>query len=202
MPQWAAPTRRTVAIPSAISNRPDCYRFAPAATNVDIHVGLAASEARLAELSREGKLRDYRYLLFSAHGYLAQDPAQSALVLSQIGNPAGVDGYVTASEWPLYDIRSDLIVLSACDTGVGATRVGESVMGLPYALLVAGNKNTLLTLWAIDDAATAEFMRLFFSKLKAGSTQARSLAETKREFAKDPRWSDPRYWAAFVLYGV
>ena len=76
------------------------------------------------------------------------------------------------------------------------------MMGLPYALFVAGNKNTLLTLWPVDDAATAEFMTRFFAKLKAGDKQAEALSLTKREFMNHPRWHQPRYWAAFVLYGV
>ena len=169
---------------------------------VDTLVGEGASESKLIELNRTGALQNYRYLLFSAHGYLAQNPALSALVLSQTGNAPDVDGYVTAGEWSLYDLKSDLTVLSACDTGVGKTQAGEGVMGLPYALFVAGNKNTLLTLWPVDDDATAEFMRTFFTKLKAGASQANALAETKRAFMRSPDWSQPRFWAAFVLYGV
>jgi CHAT domain-containing protein/tetratricopeptide (TPR) repeat protein len=171
-------------------------------TSTDTFVGDEASETKLMELNRNGALQNYRYLLFSAHGYLAQNPAFSALVLSQKGNPPEVDGYVTASEWPLYDVKSDLTVLSACDTGVGKTQAGEGVMGLPYALFVAGNKNTLLSLWPVDDDATAEFMRTFFEKLKQGLPQPQALAETKRAFMRSALWSDPRYWAAFVLYGV
>jgi len=169
---------------------------------VDSYLGLAASEGHLQELNAAGRLKDYRYLLFSAHGYLAQTPALSSLILSLAGNPPSIDGYVTAGEWPLYDLRSDLTVLSACETGVGRTQAGESVMGLPYALFVAGNKNTLLTLWPVDDDATAEFMRRFFSKLQAGAPQPEALTDTKREFMQHPKWRAPRYWAAFVLYGV
>jgi hypothetical protein len=169
---------------------------------VDAYLGQQASEANLMELNKTGKLKDYRYLLFSAHGYLAQNPVMSALVLSQIGNPPGIDGYITANEWPLYDLNSDLTVLSACDTGVGKTQAGESVMGLPYALFVAGNKNTLLTLWPVDDEATAEFMSRFFTKLKAGNKQHVALSLTKQEFMQHPIWRNPKYWAAFVLYGA
>jgi hypothetical protein len=173
-----------------------------AAANVDGYLGPQASEGKLQQLNQAGKLKDYRYLLFSAHGYLAQNPALSSVVLSQQGNPPEIDGYVTAGEWPLYDMKSDLTVLSACDTGVGRTQAGESVMGLPYALFVAGNKNTLLSLWPVDDDATAEFMRRFFTKLKAGISQPDALRQTKQEFGQHPQWSNPRYWAAFVLYGV
>jgi hypothetical protein len=152
--------------------------------NVDSHLGMEASEGKLLQLNAAGKLKDYRYLLFSAHGYLAQNPELSSLVLSQQGNPPEIDGYVTAGEWPLYDMKSDLTVLSACDTGVGRTQAGESVMGLPYALFVAGNKNTLLSLWPVDDEATAEFMRRFFTKIKAGISQPDALRQTKQEFMK------------------
>jgi CHAT domain-containing protein len=69
-------------------------------------------------------------------------------------------------------------------------------------LFVAGNKNTLLSLWPVDDDATAEFMRRFFSKLKAGTLQPDALRQTKQEFREHPAWSNPMYWAAFVLYGV
>ena len=67
-----------------------------------------------------------------------------------------------------------------------------------YALL----KNTLLTLWTVDDAATAEFMRRFFRRLQKGETQIAALVETKREFTAHPKWHAPLYWAGFVLYGV
>jgi len=69
-------------------------------------------------------------------------------------------------------------------------------------LFVAGNKNALLSLWPVDDDATAEFMRRFFTKLKAGTPQPDALRQTKQEFRQHPAWSDPKYWAAFVLYGV
>ena len=169
---------------------------------VDVFTGTDASEQKMQSMQAQGKLKDYKYLLFSAHGYLAQNPSLSALVLTQKGNPEGIDGYITAAKWPLYDIRSDLTVLSACDTGVGKTQAGEGVMGLPYALFIAGNKNTLLSLWPVDDDATAEFMSRFFAKLKAGRVQPEALSQTKREFMQHAKWNAPKYWAAFVLYGV
>ncbi len=160
-----------------------------------------ASEARLRELDRSGELAKYRYLHFAAHGYLStQVPALSSLVLSQVGNAPDSDGYVTAAEWTAFNLASDLIVLSACDTGVGEVVQGEGVMGLPYALFAAGNRNTLLTLWPIVDATTAEFMKKFFARLAKGEPQARALAETKREFLAGPL-ARPVFWAGFVLYG-
>jgi CHAT domain-containing protein len=75
-------------------------------------------------------------------------------------------------------------------------------MGLPFALFVAGNVNTILSLWPVDDEATAEFVKNLFTKLKAGQNATRALANTKREFLKHPKFSHPSYWAPFVLVGA
>jgi CHAT domain-containing protein len=163
-----------------------------------------ATEAQLQILNQQRELANYRYLVFSAHGYLSPDASfLSSIVLGQLNNPPGIDGYVTAGEWPSYDLKSDLMVLSACETGRGEVVGGEGVMGLPYAFYVAGNKNTILTLWRISDKVTTEFVTRFFKKLKDGMGQLDALTATKREFIKKAgRTSSPAYWAAFVLYGV
>jgi tetratricopeptide (TPR) repeat protein len=172
-------------------------------TNPRIYKQAEATEAHLQSLNENGLLAQHRYLVFSAHGYLSSKvPALSSIVLGQVNNPPEIDGYVTAGEWPSYDLKSDLMVLSACETGLGKNIGGEGVIGLPYALYVAGNKNTLLTLWTISDRATTKFITSFFKKLKAGMGQIEALTATKREFLKDKDFSEPLYWAAFVLYGV
>jgi CHAT domain-containing protein len=173
-------------------------------TQPAIYIQEKATEAQLQSLNQQRELANYRYLVFSAHGYLSpQVSALSSIVLGQASNPPGIDGYVTAGEWPGYDLKSDLMVLSACETGRGEVVGGEGVMGLPYAFYVAGNKNTILTLWSISDKVTTEFVTSFFAKLKAGMGQVDALTATKREFLKKGgRYSNPAYWAAFVLYGV
>lgn len=163
-----------------------------------------ATEAKLQSLNQQGILTRYRYLLFAVHGYLSlETPALSALVLDQLNDKTEqTDGFVTASEWPGYNLKSDLMILSACQTGVGKVIHGEGIMGLPYALYVAGNKNTLLTLWSVLDDSTAEFIAGFFNKLKAGMGQVEALTATKREFLNDEKYKRPLYWAPFVLYGI
>ena len=167
-----------------------------------VYLGPQATEHQLQKLNQSGELRNYRYLLFSVHGYLSPDsPSLSSLVLGLVNKEPGTDGYVTASEWPGYDLRSDLAVLSACDSGLGKVVSGEGVMGLPFAMFVAGNVNTLMTLWPVDDEATAEFVSKLFGHLKAGATPAQGLAQTKREFLNHKQFSDPRFWAPFILVG-
>ena len=108
---------------------------------------------------------------------------------------------MTASEWPAYELRSDLIVLSACETALGKVVQGEGVMGLPYALYVAGNRNTLLSLWPVVDESTATFMTRLFAQLGAGKSQVQALSDTKREFLAGGKYAAPVFWAPFVLYG-
>jgi tetratricopeptide (TPR) repeat protein len=167
-----------------------------------VELGPLASEARLQALDRLGELRRYRYLLFSAHGYVSPTrPELSSLVLSLQGREPGTDGYVTAAEWAGYELRSDLVVLSACDTAVGPVLAGEGVMGLPFALQLAGSANTLLTLWPVDDRATAHFVSMLFERLAQGASPARALAQARRQMMRHPRWSHPRFWAPFMLVG-
>jgi CHAT domain-containing protein/uncharacterized protein YjgD (DUF1641 family) len=160
-----------------------------------------ASEAKLQSLNKD--LSRYQYLHFATHGFLhPQTWALSALVLDQLNTTDEHDGYLTAVEWIGYQLKSDLMVMSACQTGLGKTVSGEGIMGLPYALYLAGNKNTLMTLWKVDDAITAEFMRRFFTKVNNGLSHIQALVDTKREFRQEKAYQNPMYWAAFVLYGV
>jgi CHAT domain-containing protein len=163
-----------------------------------------ATEAKLQSLNQAKELTRYQYLLFPVHGYFSPtNPALSALVLDQLHTTADADGYVTASEWIGYDLQSDLMVLSACETAVGKVIRGEGVMGLPYALYVAGNKNTIMTLWKVADDSTAKFTKSFFEKIKNKKmSHVEALTETKREFLQSEKYKRPRFWAPFVLYGI
>lgn len=166
-------------------------------------VGKEATEATLRRLSDEGALARFRFVLLSAHGFLSTtEPALSAVVLGRTGTAAAEDGYVTASELPGLAFGSELIVLSACETGLGALVRGEGVTGLPFALMVAGNRRTALSLWPVVDDSTREFMTRYFARLQRGEAPARALAQVKREFRRDPRYGAPLYWAPFVLYGL
>ena len=184
----------------------DAVRRAVDRGRVDVVTGGNATERKLLDMDGSGQLARYRRLLFSVHGYLSTSvPALSALVLGQVGNPPTLDGYVTAAEWPAYTLRSDLVVMSACDTGVGKVVHGEGVMGLPYALYMAGNTSTVMTLWPVSDESTARFMEAFFRRLNAGEPTQQALAGTKRAFASGEHGETlrrPAYWAGFVLYGA
>jgi hypothetical protein len=159
-------------------------------------LGPAATQAAMADLDADGSLGRFRYVHLATHGILSpRAPSLSSVRFAQ-------GGALTAAELGAYRIGADLVVLSACDTGLGQIVAGEGVVGLPYALALAGARRTMLTLWSVSDASAADFMPSFYRRLVRGMRPAKALRETKLEFAnsKGP-WSAPRHWAPYVLYG-
>ncbi|MBI3148480.1 MAG: CHAT domain-containing protein [Betaproteobacteria bacterium] len=162
----------------------------------------AASEERLQALDSQGDLARYRYVLFATHALLnTESPQLSSVVLAQNAVSPQADGYVTAVEWLNYRLASDLVVLSGCETALGQDVFGEGVTGLPYAMMVAGARNALLTLWRIDDRVAARFVPRVVAGVKSGLSPASAVHAAKRAMLRDPNFSSPRHWAAFVLYG-
>ena len=142
-----------------------------------------------------------------------EDPQlRSGLVLAGANQPdldPNDDGYLTAAEAVNLNLKgTELVVLSACSTGQGDVRTGEGVYGLQRSLTVAGARSTLLSLWKVDDAATAEFMGRYYQRLKAGEGRSDALAAVQEEFrsgkvqsANGVNWKEPYYWAAWQLVG-
>ena len=98
---------------------------------------------------------------------------------------------------------TELVVISGCSSGKGLKKTGEGVYGLNRAIIVAGAKSSLLSLWDVDDKATSLFMENFYIKLKNGISRSKALYETQKEFRKHPieAWRHPNVWAAFQLSG-
>jgi CHAT domain-containing protein len=115
-----------------------------------------------------------------------------------IGDDAD-DGIVTAEEVIGIDLSgTDLVVLSACETGRGETRVGEGILGLRRAFTLAGARCVVSSMWRIADRETTEFMRLFYERFVAGHAVADALRSAQLEMKA--RHPDPWYWGAFVAY--
>jgi CHAT domain-containing protein len=143
-------------------------------------------------------------------GLRQEDPQlRSGLVLAGANEPGkdpNDDGYLTAAEAVALNLKgTELVVLSACSTGQGDVRTGEGVYGLQRSLTVAGARSTLLSLWKVNDEATAAFMERFYKRLKAGESRSDALAATQQEFRNGiegkPEWKQPYYWAAWQLVG-
>jgi len=137
-----------------------------------------------------------------------EDPLlRSGLALAGANEPeadAADDGYLTAAEATGMDLEgTELVTLSACETGLGALRSGEGVYGLQRALTVAGSRATLLSLWKVDDAATAAFMGEYYGRLRRGEGRGEALAGTQALFREHPNplYRDVHVWGAFQLTG-
>jgi CHAT domain-containing protein/Tfp pilus assembly protein PilF len=158
--------------------------------------------SRSTALSPE--LADYRILHFATHGFLnSQHPELSALVMSLVdqgGRPQ--DGFLTLDDIYNLSLRSDLVVLSACETGLGKEINGEGMVGITRGFMYAGASRIVTSLWKVDDRATAELMsKFYYGMLKQGLQPAAALRQAQIEMWRQKRWSSPFYWAGFVMQG-
>ena len=154
--------------------------------------------------SREDAMLNSGIVLAGANRSLRPDLVPAAA--SSSTNPGSADdGYLTAKEAAQLQLRgTELVVLSACDTASGEQQSGEGLFGLQRALSVAGARSTLLSLWKVDDDATAFFMERYYTLLKQGKGRMEALLAVQEEFRTKPEknaWADYRYWAAFQLVG-
>ena len=98
-------------------------------------------------------------------------------------------------------IKANLLVLSACETGIKEQKPGDELIGLTRAFLYAGVKSIMVSLWSVDAAATIQFMENFYTKIQAGISKAEALQLTQIEMIEDRQFSHPYYWAPFILIG-
>ena len=124
---------------------------------------------------------------------------RSGLVLAG-ANTGG--GYLTASQLEGVDLTAaDLVVLSACETGIGEISLGQGVTGLRRSLAIAGARSQVISRWKVDDAATAELMKQFYGNVSAGMERSQALRAAKVSVRAHPEWSAPYFWGAFQLFG-
>ncbi len=151
------------------------------------------------EVVKKGALKGHRIVHIASHGLMAAHYQALALTL----NPnASEDGFLMNSEIAELDLDADLVVLSACRTGSARQRSAEPVAGLALALRAAGAREVVLSLWSVDDDATADLMQKFYRPLvKDGADYGHSLSAAKRLMIEEGKWARPFFWAAFVLHG-
>jgi hypothetical protein len=169
-----------------------------------VRFGADATEPRLAaDLATKAR---WRAVHFACHGLIDIDaPAFSCLAIS--GAPPAGDGFLTTMEILRSRIETDLVVLSACETGVGPVRHGEGILGFTRAFMIAGAPRVLVSLWKVDDAATGALMARFYEAWRPrdggpGVPVADALREGQDAVRREPKWSHPAYWAAWILWGL
>lgn len=150
----------------------------------------------------DADLERYRILHFATHALIDERfPDLSGLVLSRVdreGRP--IDGDLYLHE--IYGLRlsAELVVLSGCQTALGQQVRGDGMLSLTRGFLYAGSSRLLVSLWSVDDTATAVLMsELYAALLGRGESPAAALGAAQRLVRSDPRWRAPYFWAAFVL---
>lgn len=167
-----------------------------------------------------------RVMVLSTHGHFRPLPEEMKGIGDPLENPllrsgllfagadysrdlitvAQEDGVLTGLEIVGSDLRgTELVVLSACQTGLGDIRIGQAVGGLRQAFQLAGAQTVIATLWSVPDAQSADLMIAFFQNLAAGHTMAAAMQKAQIQLIAEERQmgrSNPFYWAAYTLTGV
>jgi CHAT domain-containing protein/TolA-binding protein len=164
--------------------------------------GAAAQEATVK--AEAGK---YQILHFATHGTLDNDnPLYSRLLLAS--STATEDGFLEAREIMKLNLHAELAVLSACQTARGHVSAGEGLIGMSWALFVAGTPTTVVSQWKVDSASTSRLMVDFHRFLYAqepgrrqGTNKAAALRQAALKLLSDPKYKHPFYWAGFVVVG-
>jgi len=137
---------------------------------------------------------DATLIHLATHAFFdADNPLESGIILA--------DGVLTAREVLQHRLQADLLVLSACESGQVGFLGGEELAGLSQAFLQAGVRSLLVSLWQVNDPATAALMRAFYTARQAGVDKALALRQAMTQIQRNPRWTHPYYWGAFVLMG-
>lgn len=146
----------------------------------------------------------YRIIHVATHGLLnAERPQFTGIVLSLVGNKTH-DGFVRTDEVFNLRLGSPLVMLSACETGLGKEKRGEGVMGLTRAFMYAGAPTVGVSLWSVADKSTADLMTDFYKRLLStneGTTSSSALRGAQLAMISEKKYSAPFYWAPFVLVG-
>lgn len=159
---------------------------------------LNTDEANKSQLKAKN-LGDYAYIHMATHAFVnEQTPGLSGILLAPGENDNGV---LYLSEIYGLNLNAELVVLSACDTGLGSLYRGEGMIGFTRAFIYAGAANIMVSLWKVSDRPTAELMISFYGKYMRGTTKSAALREAKLTMINNPTTADPKNWAAFVLAG-
>jgi CHAT domain-containing protein/tetratricopeptide (TPR) repeat protein len=157
------------------------------------------------EAALDPALGEYRYIHFATHAIInSENPDLSAIALSQVderGRP--LNGLLSTQDIHRLRLSAELVVLSACRTGLGKDAPGEGLLSLTRGFLSSGAARVIVTLWSIEDQATAELMSRLYRRMLGpqAMTPAAALRATQEEMWREGRWGAPYYWGGFALQG-
>jgi CHAT domain-containing protein len=172
------------------------------ASHSKVYVGQAASEQRV-----KAEAGGSRILHLATHGILNDaSPMYSQIVLARSPGDSNEDGLLEAWEIMNMELKADLVVLSACETARGKLGAGEGMIGLSWALFVAGSPATVVSQWKVESASTTELMVEFHRNLRVENrgqrmTKSDAMRRAALKLLKMKDYRHPFYWAAFVIIG-
>ncbi|TAG86603.1 MAG: CHAT domain-containing protein, partial [Oscillatoriales cyanobacterium] len=152
----------------------------------------------------DGSLANYKIVHFATHGIAnSQNPELSGILMSMVddkGNP--VNGFLRLNDIFNLKLSANLVVLSACQSGLGQNIKGEGMVGLTRGFMYAGAQRMAVSLWNVDDEGTSVLMQKFYQKmLQQKLAPAAALRAAQMEMMQQEKWKSPYYWAAFTLQG-
>ncbi|MBD2101718.1 CHAT domain-containing tetratricopeptide repeat protein, partial [Leptolyngbya sp. FACHB-261] len=164
----------------------------------------AFGPAASRETVTSGRLSQYRFVHFATHGLLNdQDPGRSGIALSSVDQQGTAqDSFLFTQDIFNLNLPAELVVVSGCRTGLGQEIRGEGLVGLTRGFMYAGAKRVVVSLWSVEDDATAELMTRFYREmLKNRQPPTAALRAAQLSMSQDPRWQNPYYWAGFIIQG-
>lgn len=147
-------------------------------------------------------ISEFQYIHFATHAVVdEQAPGRSGLVLTQV-EESPEEGILRADEIAGLKLNSDLVVLSACQTGVGKMIRGEGMIGLSRSFIYSGAPSVVVSLWSVSDQSTSMLMQRFYENLVVEDlTKTEALHEARISLINDEQFAHPFFWAPFVLTG-
>lgn len=206
-----APSYETPLAPDAqvsILLRDGKYDLPGAKAEVETIGGLVSGKVFSGKKATEALFKsvanDYRYLHLSMHGLVEDEQPMRSRLLFYGDTTSTQDAMLHAYELYNTSLNADMVVLSACNTGMGKLQKGEGVMSLAHAFTYAGVPSTVMSLWQVSDASTAELLTDFYKNLKVDLPKDQALQQAKLEYLDNIRAMEqahPFYWAAMLSYG-
>jgi len=164
---------------------------------IDIFKRKEATEEQLKRLN----LNDYKILHFATHSLIDNKKPDNSSIVFALGNAVTEDGRLRMSEILNLKLNADLVTLSSCETGLGQYIRGEGIEGLSRAFFYAGASSAIISLWAVHDQASSQFMERYYHYLRSSRSIMDSLQKTKLELIGSGTLAHPYYWAGFVAIG-
>lgn len=159
---------------------------------------LQNSDATKTQFQKQ-KLSSYGFIHFATHAFVNEtNPDLSGIVLQGEGRDNGI---LYVSDIYNLKLNADLVVLGACETGLGSVHKGEGMIGFTRAFKYAGASNLVVSMWRVSDQPTAKLMISFYEKIQEDLTYGQALQYAKQQLIENPETAHPIHWAAFILNG-